>query len=79
VDEVAVVGLPDDEFGQIVGAIVVPAGGASLSEDALSGYVKERLAYFKVPSRWVITPDALPRTATGKVVRAEVMDWFKEQ
>jgi acyl-CoA synthetase (AMP-forming)/AMP-acid ligase II len=78
VDEVVVVGLPNDEFGQIVGAIVVPAEGTSLDEDELTGYVKERLAYFKVPSRWVITGDPLPRTATGKVVRAEVMDRFKE-
>jgi acyl-CoA synthetase (AMP-forming)/AMP-acid ligase II len=78
VAEVVVVGVPDEEFGQIVGAIVVPGEGASLSEDELTGYVKERLAYFKVPSRWVITRDPLPRTATGKVVRAEVMDRFKE-
>jgi acyl-CoA synthetase (AMP-forming)/AMP-acid ligase II len=78
VAEVVVVGVPDEEFGQIVGAIVVPAEGVDLDEANLAGYVKERLAYFKVPSRWVITSDALPRTATGKVVRAEVMDRFKE-
>lgn len=78
VDEVVVVGLPDEEFGQIVGAIVVPGAGAHVDEAELSGYVKERLAYFKVPSRWVITRDPLPRTATGKVVRAEVMDRFEE-
>ena len=56
VDEVVVVGLPDEEFGQIVAAIVVPADGASLDEAELTGYVKERLAYFKVPTRWVIDP-----------------------
>jgi acyl-CoA synthetase (AMP-forming)/AMP-acid ligase II len=78
VAEVVVVGVPDEEFGQIVGAVVVPAEGASLSEAELAGYVKGRLAYFKVPSRWVITQDTLPRTATGKVVRAEVMDRFEE-
>jgi len=38
--------------------------------------VKERLAYFKVPTRWVIRTETLPRTATGKVVRAEIMDAF---
>jgi acyl-CoA synthetase (AMP-forming)/AMP-acid ligase II len=76
VEEVVVVGLPDEEFGQIVGAIVVPAEGTSLDEAELTAYVKERLAYFKVPSRWVIRTEPLPRTATGKVVRAEVMDEF---
>ncbi|HVT21502.1 MAG TPA: class I adenylate-forming enzyme family protein [Mycobacteriales bacterium] len=78
VDEVVVVGLPDDEFGQIVGAVVVPAEGEDLDVGDLSAYVKERLAYFKVPNRWVITREPLPRTATGKVVRAEVMDRFQE-
>jgi acyl-CoA synthetase (AMP-forming)/AMP-acid ligase II len=78
VDEVVVVGLPDEEFGQIVGAIVVPAEGEELEVTQLTDYVQERLAYFKVPSRWVVTSDPLPRTATGKVVRAEVMDRFKE-
>ncbi|MGN6472517.1 MAG: class I adenylate-forming enzyme family protein, partial [Mycobacteriales bacterium] len=78
VDEVVVVGLPDEEFGQIVAAAVVPSAGEDLDEAELAAYVKERLAYFKVPSRWVVTPEPLPRTATGKVVRAEVMDRFKE-
>lgn len=76
VAEVVVVGLPDDEFGQIVGAIVVPAEGEELDVAELTTYVKDRLAYFKVPSRWVVTREPLPRTATGKVVRAEVMDRF---
>jgi acyl-CoA synthetase (AMP-forming)/AMP-acid ligase II len=78
VDEVVVVGLPDEEFGQVVGAIVVPAEGEDLEVAALTSYVKERLAYFKVPSHWVVTREPLPRTATGKVVRAEVMDRFEE-
>jgi acyl-CoA synthetase (AMP-forming)/AMP-acid ligase II len=76
VDEVVVVGLPDEEFGQVVGAVVVPSPDRSLDEASLTSYVKERLAYFKVPSRWVIRTETLPRTATGKVVRAEVMDAF---
>jgi acyl-CoA synthetase (AMP-forming)/AMP-acid ligase II len=78
VDEVAVVGLPDDEFGQIVAAVVVPSEGARLDEAELAAYVKERLAYFKVPSRWLIRTEALPRNATGKVVRPEALDLFKE-
>jgi acyl-CoA synthetase (AMP-forming)/AMP-acid ligase II len=79
VDEVVVVGLPDEEFGQTVAAVVVPAQGVSLDEAGLTAYVKERLAYFKVPTRWVIDTEPLPRTATGKVVRAEVMDRFEEK
>jgi acyl-CoA synthetase (AMP-forming)/AMP-acid ligase II len=78
VDEVAVVGLPDEEFGQIVAAVVVPIAGHRLDEADLTAYVKERLAYFKVPTRWLIRTEALPRTATGKVVRQEALDLFKE-
>jgi acyl-CoA synthetase (AMP-forming)/AMP-acid ligase II len=78
VGEVVVVGLPDEEFGQIVAAVVVPAAGAMVDEGELAAYVKERLAYFKVPARWMIRSEPLPRTATGKVVRAEVLDSFEE-
>ena len=73
VAEVAVVGLPDDEFGQQVAAVVVPASGVELDEAELAVFVKERLAYFKVPSRWFLQAAPLPRTATGKVVRGEVL------
>jgi long-chain acyl-CoA synthetase len=79
VEEVVVVGLPDDEFGQIVGAIVVPSTGSVVDEAGLSAYVKERLAYYKVPTRWLVRTEPLPRTATGKVVRAEVMDSFEDK
>ena len=78
VDEVAVVGVPDDEFGQQVAAVVVPAPDAALDEAELAAFVKERLAYFKVPSRWFIRATPLPRTATGKVVRGEVLDQLGE-
>jgi acyl-CoA synthetase (AMP-forming)/AMP-acid ligase II len=78
VNEVAVVGLADDEFGQQVAAVVVPAEGASLDEAELAAFVKERLAYFKVPSRWFIRDVPLPRTATGKVVRGDVLTQLGE-
>jgi long-chain acyl-CoA synthetase len=73
VAEVAVVGVPDEEFGQLVAAVVVPATGVVIDAAELSTHVKERLAYFKVPTRWVVRDEPLPRTATGKVVRAEVL------
>jgi len=79
VDEVAVVGIPDDEFGQQVAAVIVPAEGVALDEAELTAFVKERLAYFKVPSRWVFRDAPMPRTATGKVVRGEVLNQLGEQ
>jgi long-chain acyl-CoA synthetase len=78
VAEVAVVGVPDEEFGQLVAAVVVPSDGHVLDVVDLSEHVSQHLAYFKVPSRWVVRSEPLPRTATGKVVRAEVIPSLKE-
>jgi fatty-acyl-CoA synthase len=73
IEEVAVVGVPDEEFGQRLRAFVVTRDGSSLSEDAIQGYVKQNLARFKVP-REVVFLAALPRNATGKVLKRELAD-----
>jgi fatty-acyl-CoA synthase len=66
--EVAVAGVPDDEFGQRLAAYVVTRPGVIVDGDELKAYVKANLARFKVP-RDVIFLDELPRNATGKVLR----------
>jgi acyl-CoA synthetase (AMP-forming)/AMP-acid ligase II len=71
IEEVAVVGVPDDEFGQRLKAFVVLRQGAQLSEDAVQAYVKSNLARYKVP-REVTFLDELPRNATGKVLKREL-------
>jgi acyl-CoA synthetase (AMP-forming)/AMP-acid ligase II len=74
VEEAAVVGIDHEELGQEVKAVVVPRAGAQLSPDALARWVAETLAYFKVPSRWEIRHEALPRNATGKVLKALLVE-----
>lgn len=66
--ECAVVGIPDEEWGERVGAAVVVRGGGSLDLNELRTWARERMAIHKIPSRLVIV-DALPRNAMGKVVK----------
>lgn len=70
--ESAVLGVPHDDLGQEVAAVVVVGDPTAVSPAALRDFAAERLAYFKVPARWTITDKPLPRNATGKVVRREI-------
>ncbi|MGW6693535.1 class I adenylate-forming enzyme family protein [Rhodococcus sp. NPDC054953] len=72
VAECAVVGEAHEDLGQEVAAIVVVRAGATVSEEELRQFVADRLSYFKVPTRWRLTTEPLPRNATGKVSRAQV-------
>ncbi len=71
IEEAAVVGVPDADFGQRLVAYVVPRQDAELDEDAVNEYVKSNLARYKVP-REVVFLDRLPRNATGKVLKREL-------
>jgi fatty-acyl-CoA synthase len=73
VEEVAVVGIADEEFGQRLKAFVVARSGAALTEDGVKAYVKQNLARYKVP-REVVFIDELPRNATGKIVKRELAE-----
>lgn len=73
VADVAVVGVADPEFGQRLAAFVVRAEGASLDEDTVKNYVRNRLSRFSIP-RDVTFVDQLPRTATGKVLKRHLID-----
>ncbi len=74
VAEVAVVGLPDETWGERVVAVVVAAPGRAheCAGDVLRAWAKERMAAYKVP-RDVHVVDSLPRNALGKVVKPEVI------
>jgi fatty-acyl-CoA synthase len=66
VAEVAVAGVPDAKYGEVVAAWVVLKSGATLAPDELKSYCRDQIAYFKIP-QYVMIVDHLPRTVTGKV------------
>ena len=71
--EVAVIGVPDAEFGQRLRALVVPAHGHTVDPEALRDLVRQHLARHKVP-REVVVVDHLPRNTTGKLLRRSLGD-----
>jgi fatty-acyl-CoA synthase len=73
VEEVAVIGVDDEKFGQRLKAFVVLRSGANLSEDEAKDHVKQNLAGYKTP-REVVFIDELPRNSTGKVLKRELAE-----
>lgn len=71
VEESAVFGVPDSDFGERIVAAVVPAQGAAPDVDALAHAIGPKLARFKHPKQWVVL-EALPRNAMGKVQKDQL-------
>jgi acyl-CoA synthetase (AMP-forming)/AMP-acid ligase II len=78
VSDVAAVGVDDEKFGQRLKAFVVLESGKKATEDELKTYVKKNLAGFKVPREFEFI-DELPRNATGKVLKRELVADEEEQ
>jgi fatty-acyl-CoA synthase len=69
--DVAVIGVPDEKWGERPRAYVLLVPGATLTADELIDYARKLLAGYKIP-RDIIFPDDLPRTSTGKVMKFEL-------
>ena len=69
--EAAVVGVPDERWGEACAAFVVLREGASATEQELRDHCGERLARFKVPKTFAFV-DVLPRSSMGKVLKDEL-------
>jgi fatty-acyl-CoA synthase len=80
VAEAAVFGVPDERWGEIVVAAVVPQAGATLAEDEVVEHVRSQLAGYKKP-RHVLVLDALPRTASTRQVQKTLLRerWARER
>jgi long-chain acyl-CoA synthetase len=78
VREAAVIGVPSARKGEQPLAFASAAEGVALQEGALLQHLRERLANYKLPRRIIILP-ALPRTATGKVLKTDLRQWMASQ
>ena len=77
VGDVAVIGVPDERWGETIKAVVVPAPGADVVEAELIVFAREHLAHYKCPTS-VDVVEALPRNATGKILKRQLREPYWE-
>ena len=79
--EVAVIGVPDETWGEALLAVIVAAPGSRLAsgdgEEALVAHCRERIGGYKVPRRYRFV-DALPKSAMGKILKAELRERYRD-
>lgn len=78
IEEAAVIGLPDERWGECVVAVVVVREGATLTLEALQAHCRGKLGGFKIPKRLIVT-DALVRNPSGKVLKRVLRDQLTDQ
>ena len=74
--EAAVFGIPHEDFGEEVAAMVVLQEGAQIEPEEIREYVKQRVAPYKYPRIIKIVPDSLPKSGTGKILKKEIRKKF---
>ena len=78
VKEAAVIGINDPRKGDLVVACVAPSQGATIEDAALLGFLTDKLAAYKMPRR-VMQMEALPRNATGKILKTKLREIAAEK
>ncbi len=77
IQECAVVGVPDDEWGERVSAVVIPVTGRSIALEKLRNWAVDKLAKYKIPSDLLVVEE-LPRNVMGKVMKPAVRKLFEK-
>ena len=72
IDDIAVIGIPDEDWGEVGCAFVIPKPGSNLTDKDVIHFCKERLATFKCPQK-IMFCEEFPRTSLGKVRKPELI------
>jgi fatty-acyl-CoA synthase len=78
VQDVQVVGVPDPNYGEVVGAFVKKQDGADITEGDVQEFCRARMARYKAP-KYVFFVDGFPMTASGKIQKYKLRDMAKEE
>jgi fatty-acyl-CoA synthase len=73
IQDVQVIGVPDERYGEAVMAWVILRPGQQATEEELREYCRDKIAYYKVPRYWRFT-DAFPMTVTGKIQKFKMRE-----
>ena len=77
VGECAVVGLPDEKYGEALLAAIVPQPGASVSADELVSHCREHIGGYKIPRQYAFLPE-MPKSAMGKILKTDLRKTFSD-
>jgi long-chain acyl-CoA synthetase len=75
IEECAVIGLPDKEWGERVAVFILPKQGQAITPETLKSYLKSRLSSFKVPKEYIIVSE-MPKSPAGKILKRELKKRF---
>jgi fatty-acyl-CoA synthase len=78
IEDVAVVGVPSEKYGEEVCAFIKLKQGEQASEDEIISFCKEGISRFKIP-RYILFSDTFPMTASGKIRKVDLRDIAKKQ
>ena len=76
--EVAVIGIPDETWGEVVHAVVVCKPGMQVTSDELIEHSRSLIAGYKVPRSVEFSQDALPKSGAGKILKRDLRDKYWE-
>ena len=77
IEECAVIGMPDKQWGERVAAVMVAKQGKTIVKDEVKSYLKARLSPFKVPKEYIVVTE-LPKSPAGKILKREIRKQFAE-